>query len=88
MEPESSGRSPFCNRLRSAPKFSRTASGKPLITLKELPSKTTSGGEGSATKNNVSEAGSFVYKYLYNCFPFLSATRDYRGGRRRCQASR
>lgn len=50
MEPESSGRSPFCNRLRSAPKFSRTSAGKPLITLKELPSKTTSGGEGSATK--------------------------------------
>jgi hypothetical protein len=69
MEPESSGRPPFCNRLRSALTFSRTSLGKPLITLKELPSKTTSGGEGSATTNNISEAGLFVYKYLYTNRP-------------------
>ncbi len=63
--------SALCTRLRSAPRFSRTSSGKPLITLKELASKTTSGGEGSATTNKVSEAGSLVYNYLYNCFPIF-----------------
>ncbi len=44
IEPESRGRSPFCNRRRSPPRFSWTSLGKLLITLRELPSKTTSGG--------------------------------------------
>lgn len=66
MEPESSGRSPFCNRLRSAPRFSRTSAGKPRITLKELPFENHIGRGGFSHENNVTEAGAIVYKYLYS----------------------